>query len=94
MEGTRAVIQTRKHHSHIALSFGCTIVLCRDLLKVKCRVADYNVAFQEWTEPQTTLYTLGSRLLYWWKRMHVSRLALHVLVVKGEQGSATKRQNY
>jgi hypothetical protein len=36
--------------STIALSFGCTIVLCSDLLKVKCPVANYNVALQEWTE--------------------------------------------
>jgi hypothetical protein len=80
-----------KHHNHVALSSGCTIVLCSDLLlKVNCRVANYNVAFQEWrVPPQTTLYTLRSRLLYWWKWMHVSRLALHILVVIGEQGSAT-----
>jgi hypothetical protein len=82
MEGTWAVIRTRKHHNHIALSFGCTTVLYGDLLEVKCQLANNDVAFQEWTAPpQTTLYTLRSRLLYWWKRVHVSRLALHVLVV-------------
>jgi hypothetical protein len=43
---------------------------------------------------QTTSYTLRSRLLYWWKRMHVSRLALHVLLVAGEQGSATEGPDY
>jgi hypothetical protein len=26
-----------KHHNHIAFSFGCTIVLCGDLQKVKCQ---------------------------------------------------------
>jgi hypothetical protein len=50
MEGTRAVIRLRKHHSHIALSFGCTIVLGSDPLEVKGRVGNYNVALQEWTE--------------------------------------------
>ena len=80
-----------KHHNQIALSFGCTVVLCSDLLKVKCQVANYNVAFQEWTErrPRQHYTPCGDRLLYWWKRMHVFRLALHVLVVTGEQGSAT-----
>lgn len=90
MQGTWAVIQTRKYHDHMALSFGRPTVL-GDLLKVKCRLANNNVPFQEKDRapPQTTLYTLRSRLLYWWKRMQVSRLALHVLVVTGEQISAT-----
>lgn len=32
-------------------------MLCSDLLKVKCRLANYNVAFQEWTEHPRQHYT-------------------------------------
>jgi hypothetical protein len=90
-----AAVRTRKRHNHIALGFGCTLVLCSDLPKVQRQAANCNAEFQEWIKPpQTTLYTLGSRLLYWWKRMHVSRLALHVLLGTGKQGSATEGPDY
>jgi hypothetical protein len=34
-------------------------------------------------QPRSISHTLWSRLLYWRMRMHVSRLALHVLLVTG-----------